>query len=75
MRLFDVLFRVAPYFCVILPSFAHAQTALADPRGSGPIVSAVQRLQGTLLGTVATVVAVIALGAGLIWPSNGWWRR
>lgn len=38
-----------------------AQSALADPRGSGPIVSAVQWLQGTLLGTVATVVAVIAV--------------
>lgn len=43
------------------PAVAQAQTALADPRGSGPIVSAVQWLQGTLLGTVATVVAVIAV--------------
>jgi type IV secretion system protein VirB2 len=33
----------------------------ADPTGSGPIVRAVQWLQGTLLGTVATVVAVIAV--------------
>lgn len=32
-----------------------------DPNGSGPIVGAVQWLQGTLLGTVATVVAVIAI--------------
>jgi len=39
---------------------AHAQS-MADPQGSGPIVSAVQWLQGTLLGTVATVVAVIAV--------------
>lgn len=44
-----------------VPAVAAAQTALADPRGSGPIVSAVQWLQGTLLGTVATVVAVIAV--------------
>jgi len=43
------------------PAISHAQTALADPRGSSPIVSAVQWLQGTLLGTVATVVAVIAV--------------
>lgn len=43
------------------PVAAYAQTALADPRGSGPIVSAAQWLQGTLLGTVATVVAVIAV--------------
>lgn len=33
----------------------------SDPAGSGPIVGAVQWLQGTLLGTVATVVAVIAV--------------
>lgn len=40
---------------------AHASIGLADPQGSGPIVGAVQWLQGTLLGTVATVVAVIAV--------------
>lgn len=44
-----------------LPTVASAQDMLSDPRGSGPIVSAVQWLQGTLLGTVATVVAVIAV--------------
>jgi type IV secretory pathway VirB2 component (pilin) len=35
----------------------------ADPQGSGVIVGAVNWLQGTLLGTVATVVAVIAIAA------------
>ncbi|MFK0300634.1 TrbC/VirB2 family protein [Brevundimonas sp. NPDC090276] len=50
---------------------AHAQTALADPRGSGPIVLAVQWLQGTLLGTIATVVAVIAVACvGLLMLSG-----
>lgn len=44
-----------------LPTAAFAQDVLSDPRGSGPIVSAVQWLQGTLLGTVATVVAVVAI--------------
>lgn len=44
-----------------MPVSAYAQSALSDPSGSGPIVSAVQWLQGTLLGTVATVVAVIAV--------------
>lgn len=43
------------------PATALAQTAFTDPRGSGPIVSAAQWLQGTLLGTIATVVAVIAV--------------
>lgn len=35
--------------------------AALDPAGSGVVVSAVQWLQGTLLGTVATVLAVIAV--------------
>ncbi|MGQ3179727.1 MAG: TrbC/VirB2 family protein [Blastomonas fulva] len=47
-----------------LTSFsAFAQDTLADPAGSGVLVSAVQWLQGTLLGTLATVVAVIAVAA------------
>ena len=40
-----------------------AQDSLADPQGSGVIVAAVGWLQGTLLGTVATVVAVIAVAS------------
>lgn len=49
-----------------LPAFLHtsavaAQDSLGDPAGSGPIVGAVHWLQGTLLGTVATVIAVIAI--------------
>lgn len=60
---------------VAAPVMAHAQTSLADPRGSGPIVSAVQWLQGTLLGTVATVVAVIAIacvGFGMLTGRINW---
>lgn len=40
---------------------AHAQDSFSDPAGSGPVVGAVHWLQGTLLGTVATVIAVIAV--------------
>ena len=40
-----------------------AQDQLADPAGSGPLISAVHWLQGTLLGTIATVIAVIAVAA------------
>lgn len=40
---------------------AVAQTRAADPQGSGPILAAVEWLQGTLLGNVATTVAVIAV--------------
>ena len=46
-----------------------------DPSGSGPIVSAVQWLQGTLLGTVATVIAVIAIacvGFGMLTGRINW---
>lgn len=42
-------------------SSAFAQDSYSDPAGSGVLVSAVNWLQGTLLGTVATVVAVIAV--------------
>jgi type IV secretion system protein VirB2 len=42
---------------------AQAQDQFADPAGSGPLISAVHWLQGTLLGTIATVVAVIAVAA------------
>jgi type IV secretory pathway VirB2 component (pilin) len=35
----------------------------ADPAGSGVIIGAVSWLQGTLMGTVATVAAVIAVAA------------
>ncbi|NNC72255.1 MAG: hypothetical protein HKN78_05185 [Sphingomonadaceae bacterium] len=39
---------------------APARTSI-DPEGSGVIVAAANWLQGTLLGTLATVVAVIAV--------------
>lgn len=49
---------------LLLPtSAARAQIAAADPAGSGPILGAVEWLQGTLLGNVATAVAVIAVAA------------
>lgn len=46
----------------MMPGAAAAQTA-GDPQGSGPIVSALSWLQGTLLGSVATAVAVMAVAA------------
>lgn len=45
----------------LLPQAAHAQEA--DPQGSGPIVAALGWLQGTLMGNVATAVAVMAVAA------------
>ena len=52
----------SPMMILITSVPVHAQT-YADPAGSGAIVGAVNWLQGTLLGTVATVVAVIAVAS------------
>ena len=46
---------------VLVPTAAQAQQA--DPLGSGPIVNALAWMQGTLLGNVATAVAVMAVAA------------
>lgn len=49
-------------YLITLPLLALATPAFAaDPAGSGPIVSALGWLQGTLLGNVATAIAVIAV--------------
>jgi len=40
---------------------AQAQTMTQDPAGSSPLVAALEWLQGTLLGNVATAAAVIAV--------------
>ena len=45
-----------------LPGRALASVA-PDPEGSGAIIGALNWLQGTLLGTVATVAAVIAVAS------------
>ena len=49
---------IAVLALVALPARAQAY---ADPEGSGAIVGALHWIQGTLLGTTATVVAVIAV--------------
>jgi type IV secretion system protein VirB2 len=44
-------------------SQAHAQVVQADPQGSGALLAGVTWLQGTLMGNVATAVAVMAVAA------------
>ncbi len=62
-RLGSAAGRVIPALVALtVPLVAHAQS-FADPAGSGPIQGAVRWLQGTLLGTVATVAAVIAVAS------------
>jgi type IV secretory pathway VirB2 component (pilin) len=41
----------------------YASPSLADPPGASAVVAAVAWLQGTLLGTIATMVAVIAIAS------------
>jgi type IV secretion system protein VirB2 len=56
----------AALFVTFLGSLATpalAQDSYSDPAGSGVVVSAVNWLQGTLMGTFATVVAVIAVAS------------
>ncbi len=55
------LTRLLPIALLMSPTAAFAQAA--DPQGSGPIVAALGWLQGTLLGNVATAVAVMAVAA------------
>ncbi|MGB3470209.1 MAG: TrbC/VirB2 family protein [Erythrobacter sp.] len=66
--LFRLPSRIAAFLTVMMmPGMALAQQAGVqqggDPQGSGPVVNALSWLQGTLLGTVATTVAVMAVAA------------
>ena len=56
-----VRFLTLAFVTFLLPIAAQAQSI--DPAGSGAITGALYWLQGTLMGTVATVAAVIAIGA------------
>lgn len=51
--------RIAAVLALLAPAAAQAQTTA----GSGPIENALLWLQGTMLGNVATAVAVMAVAA------------
>jgi type IV secretion system protein VirB2 len=55
--------KTAALFAALAATPAMAQTAMVNPAGSGPINNALGWIQGTLLGNVATTVAVIAVAA------------
>ena len=55
--------RALAALAMVVPAARASAAMQADPEGSGVIIGAVDWLQGTLLGTVATVVAVIAVAA------------
>ena len=58
-----VITRLAALLALVSTTMALAQVQQQDPAGSGPIVNALAWLQGTLLGNVATAVAVMAVAA------------
>jgi type IV secretion system protein VirB2 len=55
---------------------AHAQT-ISDPQGSSPLLAALDWVQGTMLGNLATTAAVIAVAAVgfLMLTGRIEWRR
>ena len=57
------LVLISMLLVLAVPEAAFAQDSYSDPAGAGPIVGALRWLQGTLLGTVATVVAVISVAS------------
>ncbi len=61
----------------LLGGAARAQSGNLDPAGSNVVLTAVTWLQGTLLGNVATALAVIAVGATGLMMLTGRidWRR
>ena len=60
MNKWNLLFAYLAAFAS--PAFAQVQQT-GDPQGASPVVNALAWLQGTLLGTVATTVAVMAVAA------------
>lgn len=50
-----------PLLLSAVATSANAQTVVADPQGSSPLLAALQWVQGTLLGNLATTAAVIAV--------------
>jgi type IV secretion system protein VirB2 len=62
------LIFVAAFLLAFLPAVVFGQELSTDPlstdpQGSGVVVNAMRWMQGTLLGTVATVAAVIAIAS------------
>lgn len=55
--------RIAAFLALLAPAAAQAQTAAGTTPGSSPINNALLWIQGTMLGSVATAVAVMAVAA------------
>lgn len=55
--------RIAAVFALLAPAAAQAQVSPGSTAGSSPIENALLWIQGTMLGNVATAVAVMAVAA------------
>jgi len=73
MRKFLALALAASFW----PAATHAQVLRTDPAGSSPLIAALQWVEGTLLGNLATTAAVIAVAAVgfLMLAGRVEWRR
>ena len=60
---FSTVTRFAGFLALVASAPALAQAVTLDPQGSGAISGALAWIQGTLLGSVATAVAVIAVAS------------
>ena len=69
--------RKTPVTLAILASASPALAQTGDPAGSSPLVGALNWVQGTLLGNLATTAAVIAVAACgfLMLTGRMDWRR
>ena len=63
MKLFLWRTQLAAMAAMIASAPAFAQAVTLDPQGSGAITGALAWIQGTLLGSVATAIAVIAVAS------------
>lgn len=63
IRFFPSVARCSLLLTTCAAASVRAQTMTLDPQGSGPISGALGWIQGTLMGTVATTAAVIAVAS------------
>ena len=67
----------AAFSGALVPAVARAQSVGGEPAGSGPVLAALQWVEGTLLGNLATTAAVIAVAVVGLMMLTGRidWRR
>ena len=69
--------KTSPAALLLSTTMAQAQVINQDPAGSSPLVAAMQWIEGTMLGNVATAAAVVAVAVVgfLMLTGRIEWRR